>query len=45
MKKEAIKIDKKMLDKLRELKRLDGRLLVWHIERAVFNYLKSKKMV
>ena len=44
MKREAFKIDERLLKLVRKLKQEDGREITWHIERAVRNYLIAKKM-
>jgi len=44
IKREAVKIDKRLLDFLRDLKRSDNRTITWHLEKGISNYLKSKKV-
>lgn len=43
--KEAVKLDRKLLDILKNLKKRDGRSITWHFEKAVSNYLKAKKVI
>ena len=40
--KESFKINKKLLNQVRELKKNDRGSITWHIERAISNYLKVK---
>ena len=44
-KRESFKLDSDLLDKVKELKQQDNRTIVWHIERAIQNYLKAKKIL
>ena len=45
MKKEAFKISTDLLNQVRKLKKNDRGTITWHIERALFNYLKAKKLL
>ena len=45
IKRESFKLDSELLGKIRELKEQDNRTIVWHIERAITNYLKAKKIL
>ena len=43
MRNTTVKIDEKIWATLRELSKEDGRQMKWHADRALANYLKSKK--
>jgi len=40
---ESIKIPVELTNALRELKKRDGRFIIWHLKRAIQNYLRAKK--
>ncbi len=42
--KEAVKLNRQLLEILKNLKKRDGRSITWHFEKAVTNYLKAKKI-
>lgn len=44
MRKEAFKISGNLVKAIKKLKAKDGSPVTWHIERAVLNYLKAKKV-
>jgi anti-anti-sigma regulatory factor len=37
----SIQLDESLLNQIRELKKKDGRLIGWHINKAVEQYLKT----
>jgi len=41
--KTAVKISKSLYDQIADIAKTDGRKITWLIDKAVFNYLKSKK--
>ena len=42
---ESYKLKTNLLDEIRKLKKEDGHSIVWHIDRAISNYLKAKKIL
>lgn len=44
MERESLKISKVQLKSIRQLKEVDGKPITWHLEKAVANYLKAKKV-
>lgn len=45
IKRESFKINTELLNQVRKLKKNDRGSIVWHIERAISNYLKAKKIL
>lgn len=41
---ESFKLKTETLNAIRQLKEKDSRTITWHIEKALSNYLKSKKV-
>lgn len=45
VKTESVRIDTELLRLLKELKSSDGHPIMWHLNRAIRNYLKAKKLL
>ncbi len=45
IKRERFKIDTQLLNQLRKLRKNDRGSITWHMERALSNYLKAKKII